>query len=831
MRYFILLLIFLVLSICLARNEKNQTAVVNSELNEPEVLFSKPHPTPRSSSSSASVKRAYKVTSHGKYEDEDDTDDVKEDYLHENIDNIFLDEDENENEFLEQDEVDTLNIHHSSRNQVSSAFANIAQHCSWPGERSKPIPFSISNQNTKQQSSSSNTLNNNNTESPYASWIKVKGFSNKGAFLRLDTMSYLFADIQFYFVDGKGKDINSADISVATSLTQPNRDEILNRWYVQLMKRRVKVGGTKRPLFSTEKDASLFFRSLFKSFSISQLFDPVGILQHHSVKKLIALPYVLLRELFEGFGAEMIFDFFYTSILFSAEKIYVFLSYIGSLLSDGFYASSFYSNDGIQNNPSNQRSTTSIVMNPFESLSYILVRRVNSTSGLPSSSLISPTGYRCQVNPLAFRYPLFLFAGLILFDKAESLITNTYAIYAGGFAFSITIVLLVLVYVFYKAVNDRRFVLPAIGTLLYGSYSGQPGSQYNPINLLRYLGFDEVADIVSEYYPVFFLLLVWVLVFLMVSLKKIIPTDDAFLMQSITYGLRFLGLCLMLNSSNVTALGVLIIILYALVQIITAIFYKGFFGIFSSTAINKNEIKVKEIKGSEGHALGHANAHLHPNLQTSQTRTPLGVNFDRTIPSRGTSEGGVASGLVPPESSSSTGFFSFLSLSPSPSPTNIVPPSQGMIGRSSLGGVGGQGVGHGGQVNRHSYGGSVGGVRDPSPRSYTINNANYRASTHINTNSGQHIRRASIGNSPSRSTAISHARSTVYESNLEDEGEGLGDWQPSQDIGQVGEKEPDWAMYQYDDDDDDDIVEEVLEDVVSQPHLKMRRGSVSADPR
>jgi hypothetical protein len=139
-------------SICFALIERNQTEA-NSELNEPEVLFSKPHPpTPRSSASaSASVKLASKVTSHGRYEDENDNDDVKEDHLRENLDNFIEDDDRDENEFLEPEEVDTLYVHRSSRNQVSSAFANIAQHCSWPGERSKPIPFSLSTLQQQQQ--------------------------------------------------------------------------------------------------------------------------------------------------------------------------------------------------------------------------------------------------------------------------------------------------------------------------------------------------------------------------------------------------------------------------------------------------------------------------------------------------------------------------------------------------------------------------------------------------------------------------------------------------------------------------------------------------------
>ena len=766
----IILLLILVVTVYSARNRTENTP----ELSEPEVtIIAKPHPSPSPPSKHHSLQK--ESTSIKQPEDDDNEEDSSQ------LDN----EDDNEEFNNQDDDSGLLNSQPSSRTHVSTSYASVFHHCSWPGQKSKPIPFTLA---MKRRHSDEP---NKTAAGAYASWVKVKGLSSKGAFVRLETLSYLFADIQFYFLDAKGRDINSADLGVASSLTQAGRDDILSRWFLQLMKRTVK-GGSKRPFSST--DANIFFRSLFRSLSISRLIDPIGIFQHKAVKHFVKMPYILLRELFEGFGAEGIFDFVYDSIVLSAEKTFEFIAYWVSVINGSFdsslYASS--SDDSSMNNKASSssfnRASPAFLLNPFESLSFIVVRRVNATSGEPAAQLLSPTGFRCQVNPLAFRYPIYLFAGLVLFDNAESLVTNTYALYAGGFAFSITIVLVVLLFFLYRSSNDRRVVLPTIAALMYGSFAGQAGNQYDPISLLRYLGFDEVADVVSEYYPVLLLLFIWVVALLLISFKNVLPFDRNFVMNSLTYGLKILGLWLTLNSSNVMSLGVIVIFLYVMYKTGKFILTNGVAGFISSPPVVVNSDAGNDHIDRDGDA-----HHLRrPSSMTKQARTPV-VQRDTN--------------MSPAPAPLSSGIFSFFRSTPSPSAINNGR-SLAIPGRPSLGGGAGRPIFSGGRGI---------GLRDPSPSGHSLSSYTQLTSQSNSAPLRQQSGHARRGSPSPAGRASAVMEETIYGTNVaeniieEYEGEGQGDWIPEDGNGHYDggsgegvEEQLDQDVYEDEDLRDDD---------------------------
>jgi hypothetical protein len=759
----ILLTSFLAESVNSARNANRTENEREPNHEPPEVTIAKPHPIPPSPSPLSKrnpIRRRDFTNDDFDDENEDDVSRIEDD------DGFQNDHFQGKEEEEDGEEQDLLHSQPSARTHVSTAFANVFQHCSWPGQKSKLVPFTLSITNRNRSPPSSEDRNKTSSEGAYASWVKVKGLSSKGAFVKLETLSYLFADIQFYFVDAKGRDIDSSDLGVSSSLSKTGRDDILSRWFLQLMKRTVKTG-SKRSISSS--DANALFRSFLRSISVSRLVDPIGIFQYKAVKHFMKLPYILIRELFEGFGAEDVFDFVYDSIVLSVEIVYEFIAYWVSFL-NGNFDSSLYSSthDAFMNNKASSvgRASPAFLLNPFEPFSFILVRRVNATSLEPSAKLFSPSGFRCQVNPLAFRYPLYLFSGLVLFDNAESLVTNTYALYAGGFAFSITIVLAVLLVFLYRSSNDRRVVLPTIAALMYGSFAGQTGNQYDPISLLRYIGFDEVADVVSEYYPVLLLICIWIVALLLVSFKNILPFDRNFLMNSLTWGLRLLGVWLSLNSSNVMSLGVIVLFVYFMVKTGKFILNNGVSGFISSTSSTSSLAAPSAAVYGHYERENESNNLRRPSTVSSAARTPT-ANRDVH--------------MSPAPAPLSSGLFSFFRNTPSPSTStsNITRPLS-VPGRPSLSGGGGGG---GGGIGRPIFSG--GRVHDPSPSGHSM--SSFSQSQQYGQQHGQHHgggggRRGSPSPVVRASAMIDEklyeTNGDTFEEENEEEGEGRGDWIP-----------------------------------------------------
>jgi len=298
---------------------------------------------------------------------------------------------------------------------------------------------------------------------------------------------------------------------------------------------------------------------------------------------------------------------------------------------------------------------------------------------------------------------------------------------------------------------------------MYGSFAGQAGNQYDPISLLRYLGFDEVADVVSEYYPVLLLLFIWVVALLLVSFKNVLPFDRNFLMNSLTYGLRILGLWLTLNSSNVMSLGVIVIFLYVMYKTGKFILTNGVAGFISSPA-------VMNADAGNDHNDRDGDAHLHrrSSSMTKQARTPI-VQRDTN--------------MSPAPAPLSSGIFSFFRSTPSPSTINNGRPLA-IPGRPSLGGGGGGGAG------RPIFSGGRGiGVRDPSPSGHSLGSYTQLTSQSNSAPMRQQNGHARRGSPSPAGRASVVMEETIYGTNVaenvieEYEGEGQGDWVPEDGSG------------------------------------------------